>query len=101
MPTRSLSYEVSDDGYLMENGVWISSGTIVPVHSGEAGDIYFRSGIGTEEQYKNTSDPSPGTTWTLITDMDAKTLLFDSECEQLFEMDVDTCEVIAIEECEA
>lgn len=39
---RDRAFEVSDDGYLMENGVWISSGSAVPTHDANDGDRYFQ-----------------------------------------------------------
>ena len=44
---RNRSFEVSDDGYLMENGIWISSGAAVPTHPANDGDRFFRTdGVG-------------------------------------------------------
>jgi len=48
--TRSKAYEVSNDGYLMENGVWITSGSGVPSHAAVDGDRFFQSN-GTQWRY--------------------------------------------------
>ena len=60
---RSKAYEVSDNGYQLDNGIWISSGAAVPTHQAEDGDRYFRTN---GDAFRNTSSPSPGTTWTQI-----------------------------------
>ena len=58
---RLKAFEVSGErGYLMEDRIWISSGSGSPSHSANFGDLYFRTD-GT--RWRNISSPSPGTTW--------------------------------------
>lgn len=58
---RNKAWE-TDDGIIIDEAVFISSGTSAPTHSANSGDIFFQTD-GTK--WINTSSPSPGTTWTL------------------------------------
>lgn len=54
MIDRNGAFETSPNGVILENGAHLSSGTASPIHTGLAGDIYFK-----------TSD---STLWTLLSD---------------------------------
>ncbi len=62
---RSKAFEISADGLLLEDGTWLTSGAGLPTHSANAGDRYERTD---GSLFKNTSSPSPGTTWIQVTE---------------------------------
>lgn len=49
---RDRAFDTRDDGILIENGAWFSSGVAAPIHTANNGDIYLRTGSGTEEFYR-------------------------------------------------
>ena len=59
---RTSPYFIDDDGLLILNGIWITSGTGAPSHLGNFGDRYFRTD---GSVFRNISSPS-GTTWQLV-----------------------------------
>lgn len=58
---RNKAFELDNDrGVVMTNGVWITSGSGIPSHSGNKGDLYFQTD---GSRWINDSNPSPGTVW--------------------------------------
>lgn len=56
---RSKAYE--SNGLILDDGAYLSSGSPTPTHSANFGDWYFKTSDAS--LWRNTSSPSPGTTW--------------------------------------
>jgi len=44
---RDKAWETSDDGILLTDGIWISSGSAAPTHAANNGDRFFQTSTGT------------------------------------------------------
>lgn len=58
--SRDKAFDVREDGLILENGVWVSSGVATPTFSANKGDLYFQTD---GSRWVNDSTPSPGTVW--------------------------------------